>query len=218
MSKTFKSFPLRIKSPEGKIIILECNKSMSIAYVKELIETKLGISTKKQILTTYWGKHLENSRTLEDYNIWCPNYELHVLLRMNEKTIEIQDKYQARFYMSKTNDQNNYKFEFNNDLIHFEFNITPNHYLDINNKVIPCIRAGDVKYAFVKLLNDHFEARNIVNKHIAVLSYIHSVSQICLFKGNSSNRLDNYENLLPIEGNVVYVYFFVLFPFFPVKL
>lgn len=57
-----------IKTPSGKIIVLEVARSTAIEDVKAIVEKEEGVAPDKQRLI-FAGKHLENGCTLANYQI-----------------------------------------------------------------------------------------------------------------------------------------------------
>ena len=90
------SYQIYVKTPTGSHIMLDVNQGNTIYEVKEMIQTRTGVSPARQRLI-FAGKVLEDGRTLSDYNIQKESM-LHVVFLL----IAVKGKLPGAFSVSST--------------------------------------------------------------------------------------------------------------------
>ena len=61
-------FKIFVKTLTGKVLVLYVSHNDTIGYVKFLVHIQTGILREEQLIV-YFGKQLEEDRTIGDYNI-----------------------------------------------------------------------------------------------------------------------------------------------------
>lgn len=89
-------FNIFVKSLAGDIIFVEANEIDKIHSVKTKIYEREGIPIDQQSIT-FSGKHLENDRTLQDYDVRNES-TLHLMLRLRGGVIDPALQALARKY------------------------------------------------------------------------------------------------------------------------
>jgi hypothetical protein len=78
------SFQIFVKSINGKSRTLDVNATDSIASIKQQMAEKEGVSAEEQRLI-FAGKNLDDTKTLQDYNINAES-TIHLVLRVKGGT------------------------------------------------------------------------------------------------------------------------------------